>query len=139
MIAYASKSLSKTQRRYCVTKKELLAVVYFVGTKFRHYLLGEKFTVRTDHSSLRWLMSSFQADEGMIGRWLEILQVFDFVIEHRRGVLHGNADALSRQSTLKCPREDCPQCHVDVDLVNLDRITALHECARTSHRALLQC
>jgi hypothetical protein len=55
--AYASRCLSKSERRYCVTRKELLAVVYFVKY-FRHYLYGREFLVRTDHSSLRWLMQS---------------------------------------------------------------------------------
>ncbi|MCG7870381.1 MAG: RNA-directed DNA polymerase, partial [Candidatus Thiodiazotropha taylori] len=38
-IVFASKSLTKPQRRYCVTRKELLAVVTFVQT-FKQYLLG---------------------------------------------------------------------------------------------------
>ena len=41
-IAHTSKSLTKAQRQYSVTRKELLAVVYFVQY-FRHYLLGRDF------------------------------------------------------------------------------------------------
>ena len=52
--AYASRSLSRPERRYCVTRKELLAVVEFVH-HFRHYLLGREFTLRTDHNSLVWV------------------------------------------------------------------------------------
>ena len=62
VIAYASRTLSKSERMYCVTKKELLAVVYFVK-QFRHYLYGRKFTIRTDHGSLRWL-PNFKQPEG---------------------------------------------------------------------------
>ena len=51
-IVFASKSLTKTQRRYCVARKELLAMVVF-AQEFRHYLLGRRFVVRTDHSALR--------------------------------------------------------------------------------------
>ena len=51
-VFYASKSLTKVQRRYCVTRRELLAVVTFV-LQFKHFLLGRKFIIRTDHSSLR--------------------------------------------------------------------------------------
>jgi hypothetical protein len=65
VIAYASKTLNHAQRVYCVTFRELLAVVKFLK-HFRHYILGRPFTVRTDHGSLRWLMN-FREVEGMVG------------------------------------------------------------------------
>ena len=49
-IAYASNILLPAQKRYCVTRKELLAVVKFTD-QFRHYLLGKEFILRTDHHS----------------------------------------------------------------------------------------
>ena len=93
-ISFASKSLTKTQRRYCVTRRELLAVVVFIQ-QFKQYLLGRKFVVRTDHSALRWVMS-FKEPENQMARWLEILSQYDFTIVHRQGSKHGNADFLSR-------------------------------------------
>ena len=66
VVAYASKALSKSERRYCVTRKELLAVVYFTKY-FKHYLYGRKFTLRTDHNSLRWL-TDFKSPEGQFAR-----------------------------------------------------------------------
>ena len=68
-IAYASRTLTKAERQYCVTRKELLAVVYF-AKYFKHYLYGKQFTVRTDHSSLRWLLN-FKNPEGQLALWLE--------------------------------------------------------------------
>ena len=103
VIAYASKKLNKQQQRYSVTRRELLAVVTFVD-QFRHYLLGREFTVRTDHSSLRWL-HNFKEPTGQLARWLETLSVYHMVLEHREGKKHLNADALSRKDYDKgmCP------------------------------------
>jgi len=54
VVAYASKRLSKAETNYCVTRRQLLAVVYFMRY-FRHYLLGRCFMVRTDLAALQWL------------------------------------------------------------------------------------
>ena len=93
-IAFASKSLNQAQRSYCTTRKELLAVVVFTN-HFRHYLLGQAFTIRTDHASLVWLMH-FKQIGGQLSRWLETLSQFAYTIEHRSGKKHCNADGLSR-------------------------------------------
>jgi transposase InsO family protein len=94
VIAYASFALTQEQRRYCVTRKELLAVVRFTR-QFRHYILGRKFLLRTDHSSLTWLLR-FKEPQGQLARWMEELSQYTIIIQHRAGKNHGNADALSR-------------------------------------------
>ena len=104
VIAYASRTLTKSERRYCVTRKELLALVHFVKY-FRHYLYGKTFTIRTDHGSLRWLMK-FKNPEGQLARWLEVLSSYSMKIEHRPGRLHGNADGLSRIPCKQCGRRE---------------------------------
>ena len=93
-IVFASKSLTRTQRRYCVTRRELLAVVTF-AQQFRHYLLGRRFLIRTDHSALRWIMT-FRNPTDQMARWIEVLSQFDFEMSHRAGRKHLNADGLSR-------------------------------------------
>ena len=105
VIAYASRVLSKPQRCYCITRKKLLAVVYFLKY-FRPYLLGKPFVLRTDHGSWTWL-STFRNPEGQLARWLEALQEYQFQIVHRKGHLHGNADAMSRRPCSQCGRD----CH----------------------------
>jgi len=57
VIAYASRSLGKPERNYCVTRKELLAIVCYTRT-FRQYLVGKQFVIRMDHSALQWLRST---------------------------------------------------------------------------------
>ena len=103
VIAYGSRTLSKSERQYCVTRRELLAVVEFLQ-HFRPYLLGRQFALRTDHGSLTWLRN-FREPEGQMARWLERLQEYDFTITHRPGKAHSNADALSRVPCRQCGRE----------------------------------
>ena len=56
VIPYGSRLLTKSERQYSVTRRELLAVVVF--TKYLHpYLLGRSFVLRTDHGSLQWLFN----------------------------------------------------------------------------------
>ena len=95
VLCYASKKLDKSQQRYCVTRRELLAVVTFIN-QFRHYLLGKQFHLRTDHGSLRWLFS-FKDPQGQMARWLEVLSQYNFHVFHQEGKKHQNADAMSRQ------------------------------------------
>ena len=106
VIAYGSRTLSRPERRYCVTRRELhvLAVVTFVQ-QFRPYLLGRDFLLHTDHGSLTWL-TSFKEPEGQLARWLECLQEFSFETVHCAGKKHSNADTLSRQPCSHCGREE---------------------------------
>ena len=100
-IAFYSRVMSNTQRNYCPTRRELLAVVASLQ-HFRHYLLGNKITLRTDHhDSLKWL-NTFRRPEGILARWIETLAEFDYTIEHRPGRVHCNADGVSRPVCKQC-------------------------------------
>ena len=99
-IAFFSRVMNDTQRRYCATRRELLAVIAALQ-HFRHYLLNVHIILRTDHHSLKWLRT-FKNPEGILARWIETLAEFDYSIEHRPGKLHCNADALSRQQCKQC-------------------------------------
>ena len=101
VIAYASRTYNRAEVNYC-TRKELLAVVYFLK-HFKQYLLGSHFLIRTDHAALTWLQRAFELMDQQ-GRWQERLQEFTFDIQHRPGVRHGNADALSRRP---CEELEC--------------------------------
>ena len=73
--------------------REALGMVYSIN-KFRHYLLGKKFTFHVDHSALLYLVSK-QELTGKLARWTLLLQEFEFDILHRPGVQHAIADYLS--------------------------------------------
>ena len=78
-VAYFSFTLSQPQRNYCVTRRELLAVVKAVN-QFHAYLYGQKFLLRTDHLAFQWLLS-FCQPEGQTTRWLEVLQGYNFTVQ----------------------------------------------------------
>ena len=105
VIAFFSKSLNKTQRQYCVTRRELLAI-FEAAKHFHCYLYGVQFIVRTVHGALSWLMK-FKNPSGQLARWLEVLSTYRFTIEHRAGVKHGNCDSLSRVNR---PCSACIHC-----------------------------
>ena len=100
VIAYCSRALRPSQRKYCTTKREMLAAVSMC-IQFRSYLRGARFIIRTDHKSLVWL-HRFKDTEGMMARGLHTLQQFQFTIVHRAGRDHSNADGLSRVPTSPC-------------------------------------
>ena len=104
VIAYASHSLSKTEQRYCVTRRELLSVYRYVK-QFKHYLFGRHFTIRTDHKSLVWLLNCRNPSTSQYCSWKAELEIFDFEIIHRSGDKHTNADILSRLA-------ECGQCGI---------------------------
>ena len=92
-IAYAARSLSKAERNYSTTRKELLASVWSME-HFSPYLIGKPFKARTDHNALKWI-KNFRQPKGQVARWIERLAVFDFEIEHQPGQNHSNADGVS--------------------------------------------
>lgn len=93
-IAYASRTLSETERKYNTTEKELLGVLWAI-TQFRPYVYGRQFILRTDHKALIWLTKLKEPNQRLT-RWKLKLQDYDFKIEHVNGKDNHVADALSR-------------------------------------------
>jgi hypothetical protein len=93
-IAYFSKKLAPTMQKQSAYTRELLAITEALA-KFRHYLLGNKFIIRTDQRSLKSLLDqSLQTPEQQA--WLHKLLGYDFKIEYKPGKDNQAADALSR-------------------------------------------
>lgn len=104
VVAYFSRTLKGPEKNYCVTRKELLAVVDAVR-HFHTYLYGSRFTIRSDHSALQWL-KNLRDPEGQLARWLARLGQYDYQITYRPGKQHANADGLSRRPC----KSDCGHC-----------------------------
>ena len=110
VLGYYSKALNSAQRNYCTTKKELLAIV----ATFNHWdvylsCVSEPFVLRTDHAALTWLRTMACRDKAML-RWCDAVNKYNFVIQHRSGVKHQNADALSRARLVRCGWDLCGDC-----------------------------
>lgn len=89
------------------SEQECLAVVWSTA-KFRTCLLGQKFSVVTDHNGLTYLMTSALSTNARLARWALKLAEFTFTITYKKGRLHGDADALSRHAVEPpCSTEEC--------------------------------
>ena len=73
--------------------------IVFVLLKWKHYLMGRRFLVRTDQKSLKHLLKQREIN-GDYQKWMMKLMAFDFVIEYNPGKHNNVADALSRISQL---------------------------------------
>ena len=98
-VAFESRKMNPAEHKYPKHARELLGVIHALRT-WRHYLLGKKFIIVTDHHSLKFLQTQPQLSRRQ-ARWLEFLAEFDFEIVHRPGKSNVVADALSRLNTLE--------------------------------------
>jgi hypothetical protein len=78
VIYFVRKNLSPAELNYTVTEKEFLAVVHAIN-KFRHYIIGYKLFVHTDHSTIIFLMNK-PITNGQVTRWLLLLQEFNIIV-----------------------------------------------------------
>nr|XP_055041695.1 uncharacterized protein K02A2.6-like [Misgurnus anguillicaudatus] len=106
-IAFASRTLTPAERKYSTVEKEALACVWTVE-RWRTYLWGRKFTLRTDHQALTTLLATRGMNRaGMrIARWSARLLCFNYNLEYRPGKSNFVADCLSR---LPLPHSDAGQ------------------------------
>ena len=101
-VAYYSKTLNIHEQRYCITRKEMVAVVY-ATRKFKAYLWGQSVKLRTDNAAVSFMLH-LKEPEGQLARWVEELSAYDLQLEHRAGRSHNNADAMSRRPCKQCGR-----------------------------------
>ena len=96
VIAYASRSVNKTEMNYPVHKLEFLALKWAITDKFHDYLYGgNTFDVYTDNNPLTYVLSTAKLD-ACSHRWVARLANYNFNIHYRSGITIVDADALSR-------------------------------------------
>lgn len=93
-IAYLSKALGHKHLGLSTYEKELLAVI-IATQKWRSYLLGHPFIIKTDQEALKHLMEQ-KITTGLQQKWLSKLLGFDYTVQYKRGKENLAADALSR-------------------------------------------
>ncbi|KAK3510443.1 hypothetical protein QTP70_006846 [Hemibagrus guttatus] len=105
VVAYASRALNSTQKRWSTFDRELWAIVWAVR-EFKHYIGLASFTIITDHRPLLAIRRlSIDDPTGRRGRWILELDPLNWVIVHKDGKQHKNADALSRRPDAPSPSE----------------------------------
>ena len=86
IIAYASRALTDTEKRYSQTEKEALAIIWAVE-HFHLFLFGSEFTLVTDHKPLEIIYGQRTAKtSARIERWVLRLQPYAFKIVYKSGV-----------------------------------------------------
>ena len=96
-VAYFSTALQKSQQNWSATTKEAFALVLAV----RHwhvYLAGTQFILNSDHNPLTFLRTQ-KDSRGKLGRWINELEEFDYMVRYIPGKDNLKADALSRNHT----------------------------------------
>jgi hypothetical protein len=116
-VAFGSSTLTKTQTRYSVSERELLAICEGLR-RYSPWLKSHHFRVISDHMSLSFL-HKFKDVNARVQRWLVFLSQFSFDVTYRSGKNHQFPDSLSRfPFAYSSPRlaSDFPQCEPTVPL-----------------------
>ena len=96
VIAYASRSVTRTESNYPTHKLEFLALKWAICEKFHEYLYGSTpFEVYTDNNPLTYVLTTAKLD-ACGQRWVAKLANYNFTIQYRSGQSNVEADALSR-------------------------------------------
>ena len=96
VIAYASRQLKKHEVNYPTHDLELAAVVHALKI-WRHYLLGNKVHIFTDHKSLKYIFTQSELNMRQ-RRWLELIKYYNLEVYYHPGKANMVADALSQKS-----------------------------------------
>ena len=98
-VAYASRTLTQTERGYAQIQKEALSLIFWVK-KFHQYLYGRKFFLVTDHKPLLTILGPKKELPTLAAarfqRWAVLLSAYQHDIEYRSTDRHSNTDGFSR-------------------------------------------
>jgi hypothetical protein len=96
VVAYASRQLRKHEAHYLTHDLELAVVIHALKI-WRHYLMGKRCEIYTDHMSLKYIFTQSNLNLRQ-RRWLELIKDYDLRINYHPGKANVLADALSQRS-----------------------------------------
>ena len=106
-VAYFSRTLKEGEQSYFCTERECLACIYSMKA-FRHYLLGRRFQLVSDHEPLNYITGS------RLTRWMLRFTDYEYDFKYKKGKLNANADTLSRYPSEKEINDKLPTWRVRV-------------------------
>lgn len=93
--AYISRKLKGRALSLSMCEKEMIAILLAIK-KWRQYLIGRRFLIKTDQRCLKFLLDQRLRQESQ-HLWLQKLTEFDYLVEYKRGKENIAADDLSRR------------------------------------------
>ena len=95
IISYESTKLKENEHNYVTHDMFLIAIIHPLKM-WRHYLMGKKFELRTDHDGLKYLFEHTTLNARQ-GRWMDVLCEYEFDIKHIKGKENNVVDSLNRK------------------------------------------
>ena len=126
-VAYPSRALNDSGKKYGITELETLAVVWGIS-HFHHFLYGHDVTVYTDHAAVKAVLEADNPTAKHARWWTRGLKCVKIL--YRAGKENSNADALSRSPCLPAPAVGIAEDEVQVATLTSD--TVHNSAARSS-------
>jgi hypothetical protein len=119
VVSYASRQLRKHDENYPTHDMKLAAVMHALKI-WRHYLIGHRCEIYSDHKSLKYIFT--QNDLNLRQRrWLELIKDYDLGINYHPGKANVVADALSDKKYCNATfvKRIRPELHKEIKHLNL--------------------